>query len=273
MDIDISDILADVSRPAPSRPSTHHSRSEGPPTPYLPDNSTYTDHQLLTRAWTAERCTTELLPYPTQLMERVMERVAGQIARIEELAAGGSSDYATGGAGGAGGGANINLVLSILQTDLSRTQFLVRSLLRARLAKVGKWAGYYGHVLEQQQQSSGRDEDESVLSGAEAQFLSRHQALLMNFYEGSFLAGFPPKMRRLDDGGTGEGGMLEGPGREGVVVVRCLAEGGWGNEDSLGRRRDDEGIVNEVRLRRGDVQVVRWGDVRGGVVDGALEVL
>ena len=273
MDIDISDILASVSRPS----TTHHRSSHGgPPTPYLPDTSTFTDHQLLTRAWTSERCTPELLPYPASLMNRMLERVAAQIERIEELASGGADT--SGSREKEREGANVNLVLSILQTDLSRTQFLVRSLLRVRLGKLGRWAGYYSHLLSQlQDEEGGADTSEAgqglrakgLLSTPEAQFLQKQQLLLKGFYEGSFLSSFPGKLKRLDEGGTGEGGMLEGPGGEGVVVVRCLVEEGWGNEDQMGQ----EDVKNELRMRRGEVWVVRWGDVRGGVVKGELEVL
>lgn len=216
-----------------------------------------------------------------------MESVRGQIARIEELAGGDGTSFSTihGGGGEAGqGGANVNLVLSILQTDLSRTQFLVRSLLRVRLGKVGAWAGYYSHLADTDMDEkppamgeAGATTTKTVagglLSQTEAHFLRKQQALLTDFYSNSFLSGFPAKMRRLDDGGTGEGGMLEGPGREGVVVVRCLGEGGWGNREELERGNGEGGVVNELRFRRGEVWVVRWGDVRGGVLEGALELL
>lgn len=38
------------------------------------------DLQALTRAWVAERCAPELLPYPEELIERVMERVKLQVS-------------------------------------------------------------------------------------------------------------------------------------------------------------------------------------------------
>ncbi|ETN39535.1 uncharacterized protein HMPREF1541_05761 [Cyphellophora europaea CBS 101466] len=268
MDVDISDILASVSRPVPAArydPTT-------PSTPYYDDNTAFTDHQLLTRAWTSERCAPDLLPYPTELLGRVMERVQAQIARIEDLAAGAG----VGDGSSNGGVGNVNLVLSILQTDLSRTQFLVRSLLRQRLSKLTRFAGYYTSVLDADRKDdvvareAGRAAAGGLLSGTEAQFLRGHQALLKGFYEGSFLTGFPQKLRRLDDGGTGEGGMQEGPDLLQVVVVRCLGER-WGNEERVDA--GEEGVSTVLEMERGQVWVVRWGDVRGGVGEGALEVL
>jgi len=38
------------------------------------------DLQALTRAWVAERCAPELLPYPEELVDRVMERIKTQVS-------------------------------------------------------------------------------------------------------------------------------------------------------------------------------------------------
>lgn len=40
------------------------------------------DLQELTRAWVAERVAPELLPYPEELMERVLERIRKQVCRL-----------------------------------------------------------------------------------------------------------------------------------------------------------------------------------------------
>ena len=57
--MDIDDILADVSRAAEPQESR--------------------DLQELTRAWVAERVAPEVLPYPVELIERVMERIRRQV--------------------------------------------------------------------------------------------------------------------------------------------------------------------------------------------------
>ena len=70
-------------------------------------------------------------------MQRIMSRVAAQIAKIEDITAGHGHDSigtstATAAHSRTGGGSqNLNLTLSILQTDLGCTQFIVRSLLRS----------------------------------------------------------------------------------------------------------------------------------------------
>lgn len=60
--MDIDDILASVDRGAGASSA-----------------STAIDHQLLTRFWVAERAVSEVLPWPTALMERMMDRVRWQV--------------------------------------------------------------------------------------------------------------------------------------------------------------------------------------------------
>ncbi|KAK5452952.1 hypothetical protein LTS15_007101 [Exophiala xenobiotica] len=178
-----------------------------------------------------------------------------------------------GGAGGGGGTQNANLVLSILQTDLSRTQFVVRSFLRQRLTKMTKYATFYLGL--------SKDQDHKILSGylstAEVQFLRNHQALLGEFYDVSFLSAFPAGLRRLDDTSGGVS-MVEGPDSGQAVVVRCLGEM-WANAEDVERAVEERerggqgggdreggagaGASVELRMRRAEVWVVRWRDVRG----------
>ncbi|RMD44035.1 hypothetical protein DV735_g1073, partial [Chaetothyriales sp. CBS 134920] len=212
MDVDISDILAEAGRGGPSSSSL--------PTGYYDVDTAYTDHILLTRAWTSERCTPALLPYPSALVERVMSRVRSQIARIEDLASGISdgTTYPAPAPAPPPSNQNLNLILSILQTDLSRTQFLLRSLLRQRLAKIGKFAQFYVQQLD-------------------PRFLRHHQVLLHSYYDATFLAGFPPALRRLDDSSGGVS-MVDGPDVDAAVV-----------------------------MHQGDVMIVRWRDVSRAVYD------
>lgn len=58
--MDIDDILASVSN-----------------TERIPQRTS--DLQALTRAWVAERCAPELLPYPEELIDRVMDRIKVQV--------------------------------------------------------------------------------------------------------------------------------------------------------------------------------------------------
>ncbi|MCJ1249245.1 GINS complex subunit [Trapelia coarctata] len=89
--MDISDILASVSAPAPSL----HSE----------------DLQALTRAWVNERAAPELLLWPESLMDRVMDGVGELIGQVEQQTA--TMDPKT------------NFRVVVLQTELERWKFLI----------------------------------------------------------------------------------------------------------------------------------------------------
>lgn len=81
------------------------------------------DVAVLTQRWIAERAAPELLPFETELLARLGDRIRQQIAQLEVHT--GNLEPA----------ANLRLVL--VQTELERVKFLVRTYLRVRLHKVG----------------------------------------------------------------------------------------------------------------------------------------
>ncbi|KAL9582563.1 MAG: hypothetical protein Q9212_003224 [Teloschistes hypoglaucus] len=198
------------------------------------------DLQELTRAWVTERSAPELLPWPSALMERVLNRIHQQIEVVEEQV--GNMDPKT------------NFRLIIIQTELERFKFLVRSFLRTRIAKIDK---HTLHILTSPTQSAR-------LSEPERQYATNHQALLQAHYQSSFLAQFPTSLQRLDDTAGGIS-MIEQPDVDTAVFVRGL-------------RDIDEPIIVEgtdidFELRRGDVYVVRWSAVREWVLSGDAELI
>ncbi|KAJ5504721.1 GINS complex [Penicillium fimorum] len=248
------------------------------------------DHQLLTRFWVAERAVSEVLPWPAPLMERIMDRVRIQIETIEDLAASSESALPT---TANTHNPNLNLRLSILQTDLSRTQYIVRSLLRARLAKITKHSMHYlvllasrnKNPLASQTQSTASSQnpnqqpedsvpdisaltDVSPLSEPESTFLHAHQTLLAGHYAGSFMGAFPRQLRRLDDNAGGTS-MIQGPELKEVVFVRCLGA----EVPVVVGGEDEEGDETGVTMRMGDVWVVRWEGVKGAWGRGEVELL
>ncbi|PCH00941.1 GINS complex [Penicillium occitanis (nom. inval.)] len=275
--MDIDDILASVDR------ATNHSSPE----------SVSIDHQHLTRLWVAERAVSELLPWPAELMDRMMERVEN----IEDLTASSyemSDNIDTTTTHNSNGRNNknntLNLKLSILQTDLSRTQYLIRSYLRQRLSKITKYAMHYLVQISPPAPSSATQNNDGVrtedtlpnpsssstgstttpLSSAEAQFLYSHQYLLASHYRLSFLASFPPQLRRLDDNAGGTS-MIQGPDMREVVVVRCLVPEAAvviPADEILDRERQ-----GDVIMRMGEVWVGRWEGVKGAWERGDVEIL
>ncbi|KAF2402333.1 GINS complex, Sld5 component [Trichodelitschia bisporula] len=217
--MDIDDILAEVDRAG------------------VPQEAR--DLQSLTRLWVAERVAPEMQPYPEDLMERVLDRIAKQIEAIEEEA--GNMDPKT------------SFKLVVVQTELERFKFLVRSFLRARIAKLDAHPHYY---------SSGTPY--TFLSASERQYLSAHQALLARHYAASFLSQFPHSLQRLDDSAGGVN-MVDVPDVDKAVICRVL--------------KDNVGVVavegTDVRcdMERGDVWVIRWSAIKERVMAGDLELI
>ncbi|KAL8771892.1 MAG: hypothetical protein Q9209_002830 [Squamulea sp. 1 TL-2023] len=198
------------------------------------------DLQRLTRAWVTERSAPELLPWPSDLMERVLGRIHQQIEVVEEQV--GNVDPKT------------NFRLIIIQTELERFKFLVRSFLRTRMAKIDKHALY---MLNNPTQTAR-------LSASELQYVNSHQTLLEAHYRSSFLSQFPASLQRLDDTAGGIS-MIEQPDTDTAVFVRALRD----VEEPVIIEGTDIGF----EMRRGDVYVVRWSAVREHVMNGDAELI
>ncbi|KAI6761775.1 hypothetical protein FGRA07_06996 [Fusarium graminearum] len=180
--MDIDDILRQVD------PSSHGVPSEA------------RDLQALTRLWVAERSAPELLEWPTDgLFERVNARIKTQIEKVEDMT--GDMDPKT------------NFALIVIQTELERYKFLMRSFLRARLAKIDK------HTLHYLSSQELRDR----LSPTELSYATKHQALLHNHYLSSFLASFPQQLQNLNDT-AGNISMIDSPDLDTAVFIRMLRD-------------------------------------------------
>ena len=100
----------------------------------------------------------------------------------------------------------------------------------------------------------------ALLAPAEAAYLAAHTSLLHAHYAHSFLAEFPPALRRMDDTGAGAGGaagMVEAPDADAAVFVRVIGAGDGVLEGEVGEVAV-EGTDVRVMLRRGDVWCLRW---------------
>ncbi|KAF1736327.1 hypothetical protein ACQRIT_003573 [Beauveria bassiana] len=210
--MDIDDILREVD------PQTHH----------IPRQTR--DLQALTRRWVAERSAPELLAWPSDgLFERVNDQIKAQIEKIEDMT--GDMDPKT------------NFALIVIQTELERYKFLVRSYLRARIAKIDKHTLHYLSTEELR----GR------LSSTELAYATRHQALLHNHYLSSFLGSFPEKLQNLNDT-AGNISMVDAPDLDAAVFVRMLRD-----MDVHARGTDRD---NTLPTANGDVVIMRWSSAR-----------
>ncbi|EXL49905.1 DNA replication complex GINS protein SLD5 [Fusarium oxysporum f. sp. radicis-lycopersici 26381] len=221
--MDIDDILRQVD------PTSHRIPSET------------RDLQALTRLWVAERSAPELLEWPTDgLFERVNARIKSQIEKVEDMT--GDMDPKT------------NFALIVIQTELERYKFLVRSFLRARMAKIDK------HTLHYLSTQELRDR----MSPTEAAYATRHQALLHNHYLSSFLASFPQQLQNLNDT-AGNISMIDSPDLDTAVFVRMLRDKGV-----YGKGTDDD---ITLPAKNGDVLILRWSSAKHMVDVGDAELV
>jgi GINS complex subunit 4 len=181
------------------------------------------------------------------LIERCTNRIKQQIELVERMT--GDMDPKT------------NFSLIIIQTEVERWKFLIRSFLRARISKIDKHTLHYLSTPALQER----------LSEMEVAYATRHQQLLHNHYLASFLGSFPGNLQNLNDTAGGIS-MIGGPDEDAGVFVRGLGnrEGGGGTVIVRGRGRDGDG---EVEVERGEVVVARWSDVRELVEKGEMEMV
>ncbi|PNY25224.1 DNA replication complex GINS protein SLD5, partial [Tolypocladium capitatum] len=158
------------------------------------------DLQALTRRWVAERSAPELLD----------DRVRRQVEKVEDMT--GDMDPKT------------NFALIVIQTELERYKFLVRSYLRVRVAKVPTSprresraaANPSAQIDKHTLHYLSTQELRARLSPVELAYATRHQALLHNHYLSSFLASFPPQLQNLNDT-AGNISMIDAPDLDAAV--------------------------------------------------------
>jgi len=206
------------------------------------------DLHALTRLWVNERGAPELLPWPADnLIDRVTERIKTQIEKVETMT--GDMDPKT------------NFALIIIQTEVERWKFLVRSYLRTRISKIDQYTLYYMSTPELQ----------SRLSEMEVAYATRHQQLLHNHYLSSFLSSFPKQLQNLNDTAGGIS-MIGGPDEDTAVCARGL--GSKDGDDTplvfMERGRDRD---TQIEVSRGEIVVGRWADVRGHLKNGLMELV
>jgi GINS complex subunit 4 len=154
-----------------------------------------------------------------------------------------------------------NFSLIIIQTEVERWKFLIRSFLRARIAKIDKHTLHYLSTPELQ----------ARLSEMEVAYATRHQQLLHQHYLSSFLGSFPQNLQNLNDTAGGIS-MVSGPDEESGVIVRGLGSKDFPGEGVVvqGSGRDAD---SQVEVVRGEVVVARWSDVKEFVEKGEMELV
>ncbi|CEP21608.1 SLD5 [Cyberlindnera jadinii] len=188
------------------------------------------DFQELQNAWISERMCPELLDYKQSLIDRILSRIRVQIEFIEMN----SIELQT-------TERDIKLQLMIIESELDRVNFILRSYLRTRLSKVDKFTIFI------------RNDEELVqrLSPAETQYMESHFRALIDLYNSLFLSQLPEQLQALDDTGGGIS-MIEEPDLDRPVFVKVI-------NDTI------ETIVigeEEIDLIPGSIYLIRYSAVQ-----------
>jgi GINS complex subunit 4 len=147
-----------------------------------------------------------------------------------------------------------NFALIVIQTELERYRYLVRSYLRARIAKIDRHTLHY----------LSTDELRARLSEMEMAYATRHQALLHNHYLSSFLSSFPANLQNLNDAAAGIS-MIETPDLESAVFIRLLKD-----TPVEGRGVDEDTALD---MSESDILILRWSDAKPLVEKGSAELV
>ncbi|CAB83179.1 DNA replication complex GINS protein sld5 [Schizosaccharomyces pombe] len=188
-----------------------------------PTTEVENDYEDLCTQWVNERMAPDLLPFAEEIVSRVLDRIEAQRETLQ-LAIGTSS------------ATSYRSVL--MQTELERVKFVLRSYMRTRINKIDKYAQYiqsHPNLL-------------LYLSSPERQYLLRHQQIVHRHYMDSFLREVPAKMNKLDDK-VGNLSMVASPDMD--TAVFCVV-----NESVEENFRVSE---NEyITLDKGDVLILRY---------------
>ncbi|QLQ80254.1 hypothetical protein HG537_0D02550 [Torulaspora globosa] len=292
MDISIDDILADLDRDTTiveqSDPSSHIPlTSDGnttmvnssfdpgqiPPTKALQDDITpEKDYIRLMTLWRNERCSPELLRFPTLLMKRMLRRVQEQIENIENISMGFYQDES------ASGSSNDKLPLLCMEAELERVKFLIRSYLRCRMHKIDKYMLY----LKQLEYSDNTTSLKDLLSAQELIYHNRHFSSLLKLFNSSVLRHMPTELQAINDT-EGSISMVDEPEWGKFVFLHVKIPSARAlKEDPLLERNEFgkpcyivtiQELNEDVELTVGGIYVMRYEVIRDLLRDGKVELI
>lgn len=200
------------------------------------DGSDGADAALI-QAWVSERIAPEILPYDQTLVDITNRKIRKQIETLEETEI---------------RDAKTNFKLVIIQTELERVKYLMRSYLRTRIHKIDKYAL---HCL--------RDQDVMLrLSNLEKQYVQKHQAILERHYHLAFLKDLPEagNLRKLDDTAAAGLSMIDVPDLNKAVFCKVVKP--IFSEIKVGSETMD--------LEVGNTLLIRYGAVRKYIYDESM---
>ncbi|OCF32764.1 hypothetical protein I317_02129 [Kwoniella heveanensis CBS 569] len=190
------------------------------------------DVRKLGMIWVKERGTPELMPWEGDLMDSVFDKLEQQAKMVNTL----RSDPQT--------SEEEHFKLMLVQTEVERVKYLVRSYVRTRLHKIEK----HSHFI------TLTPSVRSLLSGAELSHAQRYTELLHTHFQHSVLDSLPEWLRGMDDT-YGDGlSMISKPNRNTPVLIYCRKDCGEITLEGGERAALARGTTHLVKYRL----VARW---------------
>ncbi|ODV63895.1 DNA replication protein SLD5 [Ascoidea rubescens DSM 1968] len=189
------------------------------------------EYKKLVQIWISERMSPELLPYESELIETILKRLRSQVEIIElnsiELE---KNDK------------DIKLKLLIIESEIERINFLVRSYLRLRLFKIDEYNLFINNS----------DQEMVKLSKNELNYMVNHFKTICQLYNDSFLKNVPEHLQLLDDESGGIS-MINKPDLDKMVFIKVINE--IAEEITVGE--DDK-----VELEKDFIYAIRYRSVK-----------
>lgn len=156
--------------------------------------------------------------------------------------------------------------LVLVQTEMERAKYVVRSYVRVRLHKVSTCGEPSPPTANSQVEKYAKHlltTSSNLLSGAERQHAERYSTLIDQHFKSSVLDSLPPWLQGTEDTGNDGTSMVPRPDEKALVLVYC-------NKDCGEIALENGG---SAVLAKGTSHIVQWGEVERWVGLGWAEVL
>ncbi|KAN0116319.1 hypothetical protein V8E52_005938 [Russula decolorans] len=158
--------------------------------------------QQLVRHWLNERHAPDILPVQAEVLGALLDHIRRQTDTVQALRGDPDSSEAE------------HMRIMLVQTEVERVKFAVRSYIRTRLYKIEKFARYIVATPEVQEK----------LSQAELDHAKRFSQLTENHFRVSVLQTLPPHQQGLDDNTPFTPPMISEPDKSHAVIVHAREE-------------------------------------------------
>ncbi|KAH9029759.1 GINS complex Sld5 component [Lactarius deliciosus] len=158
--------------------------------------------QQLVRHWLNERHAPDILPMQAEVLSALLDHIRRQTDTVQALRGDPDSSEAE------------HARIMLVQTEVERVKFVVRSYIRTRLYKIEKFARHIVATPEMQER----------LSQAELDHARRFAQLTESHFKVSVLQALPPHQQRLDDNTPFTPPMVSEPDKSRAVFVHARDE-------------------------------------------------